>query len=205
MKCVFSIHQMLFNMSTSPAQELNPLCIIQVEVMQCGGEKRRKKKKNPLPSVAASHYTSEDSLSLANIFNSRQSTNHRVIFHHQLPVCSTPVSSTVAQWHVERERPKERVRDIGEAWDTLYMVERVYCMYDGNGVSFCWGRKLCTYFHSVWLQSENVKSWTPRWPWIKGGWSLEAIAGLGETSSGSPVIPQLRCLPQIFSDINLTC
>lgn len=133
MKCVFSIHQMLFNMSTSPAQELNPLCIIQVEVMQCGGEKRRKKKKNPLPSVAASHYTSEDSLSLANIFNSRQSTNHRVIFHHQLPVCSTPVSSTVAQWHVERERPKESER---------YWRSMRHTVHGGKSVLYVW-RKWC--------------------------------------------------------------
>lgn len=155
-----------------PNQEPKPLCIVQVEVMQCGGKK--KKESSPICRNFPVHVWG---LSFSNNSNSRQSTNHRVIFHHQLPTCSTPVSSDGARWHVEG-KATEGVRDIGEDGDIgetcCRWAERVYRVRDMERCELLLRKKTLRsfYLHGVWVQSDNVKSWTPGSPWRKGGWSM---------------------------------
>lgn len=121
-------------------------------------KRKKRKKQNLLPSVVASHY----------IFTSRQSTNHRVIFHHQLLVYSTLVFSTMTCG----ARTKRRVRDIGEAGGILQAC-------DISSVNF-WERKHCTYFTVTEYDCSQKMSSNehPRHPDRKEGETCTAVSGL---------------------------
>lgn len=112
--CVSILHIKYSSTCRPPsAQELKPLSIIQVEVMQClkkevGGKKE--KKKNPLPSVAASYYMSEDSLSLT----SSTADNPQIIGSYFIISCRSPPRLSSPWWLSdmcrESEEESERYR-----------------------------------------------------------------------------------------------
>lgn len=136
-----SIHQMPFNMSASPAQELKPLCIIQGEVMQCGNKEEGKR--IPLPSVAASNYKSLGSHSLTLTSSAADypqiTGSYFIISCWSVPRPSSPLSLG-DMWKESKEESERYWRSRSHT----VRVEKVYSMRD-RGVNFCWKRKR-TYF-----------------------------------------------------------
>lgn len=82
----------------------------------------KKRKENPLPSVAVSHYMSEDSLPLTSSTadNPQITGSYFIISCRPVPRLSSPLWLGDMWRERERERAEKRVRDIGEAGGILW-------------------------------------------------------------------------------------
>lgn len=104
-------------------------------------EEEEKKKKNESSPICCYFPLQVWGLSFSNISDSRQSTNHWVIFHHQLPVSSTPVFSTAAQRHVERRRVIGDAADITvDGWKecTACVTAAVWASAEKENIALIW-------------------------------------------------------------------
>ena len=162
-------------------------------------KKAEGEKRNPLPSVAASHCMSEDSVSLTSSTadNPQITGSYFIISCRSVPRLSSPLWLSdmwrEREWERESKEESERYwrsrRRTVDGWEecTVCVTEVVWASAEKENIALM-------YCHGVWLQSENVKSWTPGSPWIKEGCSLYSRSRADQQRKPSYSLSELSCL-----------
>lgn len=145
-----------------------------------------KKKRNLLPSVASSQYTSEDSLSLTTptAENPQITGSYFIISCRPVPRLSPP-TGLGDMWR-ERQRREWEISEKTETLERHAVDGRKECTacVTWSGVSFCWGRKHCARFTFTECEYSQIMS-SHEHPGHPEGKEGEACAAVSEVISSS--------------------